>query len=121
MRERIIDTNPSPTIVPGAIAQAEGAASTVKLPVTLSAPSGRVVSVHWQTVNDDAVAPSDYTAASGTLTFQPGETSKTLTITIKTDKVREPDEFFEVAFSNPQHATVGGFLGLGFVKILNDD
>jgi hypothetical protein len=38
MRERIIDTNPSPTIVPGAIAQAEGAASTVKLPVTLSAP-----------------------------------------------------------------------------------
>jgi len=117
----IVDDDPPPQIVPGLVDQAEGAAATAKLPVRLSRKSALPITVHWQTENDTAVAPGDFTAASGTLTFQPGEDTKYVTVTIRDDRVKEPDELFEVACSNPTNATIGGIYGLGFIRLANDD
>jgi hypothetical protein len=117
----IVDDDPLPTLVPGAVSQQEGAATTISVPITLSAPSGRTVTAPWQTEDQTAKAGSDYTATSGTVTFAPGETTKYVTVTILNDSVREPDELFLIRFTGVTNAKLGGFYGVGLVGILNDD
>jgi endoglucanase len=68
-------------------------------------------------VGGTALAKSDYNAASGTLTFQPGVWSQT--ITVKTNRTREPDETFTVELFNAVGASVGDAIATG--TILNDD
>ncbi len=46
--------------------------------VTLDRPSTGTVTLNYATANGTATAGSDYVAGSGTLTFAPGETSKTI-------------------------------------------
>ena len=58
------------------------------------------LSVDYSTANGTAIAGQDYTAASGTLTFNDGETSKTISIPIAEDGTTEPDEFFTVTLRN---------------------
>jgi len=117
-----------PVVLPGSATTVEGDAGThvVQVPVALSAASASVVTVEWLTLNvpgfaSGAVSPSDYVAASGTVTFEPGQTAKTVALTINGDLVHEPDELAVVSFRNPSGATIGGFLGLGFAGITNDD
>src|SRR5262249_18964751 len=69
--------------------------------VVLSAASNRTVTVNYTTQDGTATAPSDYTAASGTLTFAPGETSKTVHVQVRGDTVVESDETFFVNLSAP--------------------
>src|SRR3954452_12484938 len=64
--------------------------------VTLSAASTLSVTVAYATGNGTATAGSDYRAASGTLTFAPGETIKTITILVNGDRIGEPNETFVV-------------------------
>ncbi|MFZ6820678.1 Calx-beta domain-containing protein, partial [Undibacterium sp. Ji22W] len=61
------------------------AAGTATFTVTLSAASGQTVSVGYNTSNGTATAGSDYTATSGTLTFNPGVTTQTITVNIAND------------------------------------
>ncbi len=117
----IIDDDPLPTVVPGAVSQPEGAATTVSVPIRLSAPSGRTVTAPWHTEDQTAKAGSDYTATSGTVTFAPGETTKYVTVTVLNDSVSEPDEGFLIRFTGATNAKLGGFYGVGLVEILNDD
>lgn len=79
----------------------------------------RSVRADYRTVAGTALAKSDYSAASGTLTFQPGVSSQTITITVKTDRTREPDETFTVELFNAVGASVGDAVATG--TILNDD
>jgi len=58
------------------------------------------VSCSWTTKDDTAVAPSDYTAASGQLKFASGETSQTITIEIKDDNSAEGEEQFFVEINS---------------------
>ena len=80
--------------------------STVNVVVNLSGASNQTVTVDYATTNGTATAGSDYLATSGTLQFDPGETSQTIAITILGDVTNEPAETFRVLFSNPQHATL---------------
>ena len=77
------------------------------------------MTVNYATANGTALAGSDYTAASGTLTFAPGQTSKTVTVNVTGDTVVEPNETFVVNLSAPTGATL--FDGQGLGTILNDD
>jgi Calx-beta domain len=65
------------------------------------------------------VADSDYQAASGTLTFAPGDTSKQITVLVNGDATVEPNETFPVNLSNPANATIADGQGQG--TIVNDD
>ena len=94
-------------------------ASKVTVPVTLSSGSNQSITVSYSTANGAALANSDYTSTSGTLTFQPGETSRTISISIKGDRTREADEKFTVQLSNAVGATMED--GSATVTILNDD
>jgi len=62
---------------------------------------------------------TDYVRANGTLTFSPGETSKTITVMVNGDLTYEPDEIFSVNLTNPANAVIGDGQGIG--TILNDD
>jgi hypothetical protein len=119
----IEDDDPVPVVRPGEARIAEGDADTsvLSIPVTLSAPSGRTVTVDWTTADADALAGEDYIAASGTLTFLPGETIKTVDIAVIGDTSDEPDETMLVVMSNPTNAKIGGFYGLGAGVIEDDD
>lgn len=88
--------------------------------LSLSAPSFETVSISFATVDGTARAPSDYTSVSGTKTFAPGQTSKTISVAIKGDTRREPNEQFIVnLFSPPANADVVDSIGVG--TIVNND
>ena len=61
---------------------------------TLDAISGREVMVAYATSDGSATAGRDYTAASGTVSFAPGDVTQTITIEILDDRLDEPDETF---------------------------
>ena len=59
------------------------------------------VTVDYRTVDGTAKAGIDYVAASGTLTFAPGEKSKEFDVTVKDDDVDDDGETFEIRLENP--------------------
>ncbi|TXI96752.1 MAG: retention module-containing protein, partial [Burkholderiaceae bacterium] len=82
------------------------AAGTLTYTVSLSSASPATVTVNYGTQNGTATAGSDYTAASGTLSFAPGETTKTITVPIANDTVYEGNENFQVNLSTASNATI---------------
>lgn len=66
------------------------------------------VTVEYATTDITAIAGQDYTATSGTLTFNGGETMKTFQIPILDDATTEPDETFLVALRNASSLEVLG-------------
>lgn len=70
-------------------------------------------------ITDEAGAGSDYTAKTGTLTFNPGETSQTVCIDVSGDDIYEDDETFALTLSSPTNATLVDADGIG--TIINDD
>jgi Calx-beta domain/FG-GAP-like repeat/FG-GAP repeat len=89
--------------------------------VTLSAAYDQPVTMSFRTVDGTATtSDSDYVAKTGTLTFNPGETSKTITIVVNGDNKKEADEtFFLDLFGNSSNSLFTKNRGLG--TILNDD
>ncbi|MDY3554378.1 Calx-beta domain-containing protein [Gemmata sp. JC717] len=115
----VVVTVGPPAVSIGNVTAAEGNAggTSFTFTVTLSTASTQTVTVSYATVAGTATAGADYTPAAGTLTFAPGETSKT--VTVLGDTTVEPDETFTVVLSNPTNATIGTGTGTG--TITNDD
>src|SRR5262249_32178175 len=74
--------------------------------VTLSAAYDQPVTMSFRTVDGTAKASTgDYVTKTGTLTFAPGETSKTITIEVKGDSKKEANEtFFVDLFANSSNS-----------------
>jgi Calx-beta domain/FG-GAP-like repeat len=89
--------------------------------VTLSVAYDETVTVNFATADGSArVSDHDYQAKSGTLTFLPGETTKTISILVYGDKKNEPNEWFAVNLSGASsNALLVDATGIG--TILNDD
>ena len=87
-------------------AVAEGNAANASFRVTLSPPSTQTVTVNYATSNGTAIAPSDYTAIAGTLTFTPGRTIHSIAVPIVTDTTPEGTETFTVNLSSATGATL---------------
>src|SRR5262249_30790713 len=86
--------------------------------VTLSPSKNVPVTVNWYTADGDyysspAFAGSDYTAASGTVTFAPGETSQQVTVQVTGDQHFESDETFYVYLYSPTNAIIGDGQAVG--------
>jgi len=101
------------------VVEGDRGSSKLQFTVSRSGSSEGTVGVSYRTVAGTALAKSDYTAASGTLTFPPGVWSQTITITVNTDRKREPNETFTVELFNPVGGTVDDAVATG--TILNDD
>src|SRR5262249_46114318 len=87
--------------------------------VSLSAPTDQTVTVNYSTADGTAVAGSDYEAASGTLTFDPGQTSQTVTVSVLGDTLSEASETFTLNLSSPTNATL--IQAQGTTTISDDD
>ena len=59
--------------------------------VSLSEPSTKTVTVNYQTANGTALAGSDYNAVSGKLSFARGETSRSILVPVRGDRLAEND------------------------------
>ena len=96
---------PGPARIRVADARAkEGKDASLDFAVTLSRAASGPVSVDYATKDGTAAAGADYTAASGTLTFAPGETAKTVSVALLDDSIDEGKETFTLRLSNPQGA-----------------
>ena len=83
--------------------------------VSTSNPSDRPISVTASAADDTAVAPGDYTGASGTLTLAPGETSKAFAVAVKGDVIDELDERFNVNLTAAVNAAIADAQGVGTI------
>ena len=84
-------------------------------PVTLNPASSQVVTVAYATQDDTAVADSDYTATSGTLRFEPGETIQNIQVATLRDAIAEPSESFTVELSDPVGTAITNSTGVGTI------
>jgi len=118
----IQDDDLPPSLKINDVSKSEGNStlSSFVFTVTLSAASGKTVSVNFATANGTATtADNDYVAKSGTVYFSPGQTTATITVQVRGGKSREPNETFFVNLSGAIDATVSDGQGLG--TIVNDD
>jgi hypothetical protein len=100
----------SPT-VSFAAAGSSGAESVtpVRLSVSLSAASGRAVTVPYAVSGTSSGGGVDYTLAGGALSFNPGTTSQTISFPVVDDAVFEGSETVVVTLGMPTNATLGAY------------
>ena len=113
------DVSPSISIADQAFNEGNAGTTTATFALTLSAASGRAVTVGYATADGSGLAGSDYGAASGTATFAIGSTTATVTVAVTADTVIEPDETFVLNLSAPSGATLARTQATG--TIIDDD
>lgn len=114
------DSVPEISISDASIVEGHRGTRTMTFTVTLSQPSNQRVTVTYKTANGTAkTSDRDYVARSGTITFLPGQTTRTITVKINGDRKREDDERFYVNLSRPRGAPIADAQGEG--TIFNDD
>jgi CSLREA domain-containing protein len=115
------DQHPSPAISISDLTVSEGNSGTVNVnfQITLSAPISQPVTVTFITANGTAVSGTDYEGTSGTVTFNPGETSKTITVLVDGDTVVEGNETFFVNLTSATNGIITDAQGIG--TIVDDD
>jgi hypothetical protein len=102
------DQPPLITINDAVVVEGDSGTKNMQFTVSLSAVSGKTVSVGYATLGGTATSGKDFRPVSGTLTFSPGVTSRTFTVAIIGDLTDEADvETFQVQLSD----AVNGMLG----------
>ena len=109
-------TEPQLTVSSGEDDEDEG---SFVFTVTLNPSSLQTVTVDYATGGGTATSGSDYTPASGSLTFAPGDTTKDVTVTIADDDVDESDETFNLTLSDAVNAIIP--IPTGTATIKDDD
>ncbi|MGH7139811.1 MAG: Calx-beta domain-containing protein, partial [Pirellulales bacterium] len=95
-----------------------GPSSVAAFTVSLAGPVPGTTTVNYSTADGTARAGRDYVAASGTLTFAPGETAKTILVSTIDDGVAGPTKAFSINLSNPTGGVITTGQGIG--TILDD-
>lgn len=120
--EEPTDTRPAASI--SSVARAEdadgGATTTFEFHVTLDHASDETVVITAQTFADTALAGSDFTSKLQSLTFAPGETDKTFTVSVINDSVFEAEEQFRVVLSDPINSTIATSEAIGTIQVDGD-
>ena len=114
----IIDDDSAPTLSVDFAAASEGDSGQTPMTVTLrlSNPTSFPVSVNYSTADGTAVAPADYAASSGTVSFGPEAETATFTVMLNGDTVDELNESVFINFSNPVNVTLpAGLQATGFI------
>jgi hypothetical protein len=105
----INDDDPVPTVSigdGGVVEGDSGELTTISFPLTLSAKSGRPITLAYTTADDTAQAPGDYLAASGTVTIKAGTVESSISVPVVGDELIEGDERFALDLSAPLHVTI---------------
>lgn len=92
---------------------------TIAFGLTLSEPSGYEISVAHDVIDGTATTGVDHDGSSGTTTFPPGSTTRTVSVSVIDDEEVEDDETLAVRLRDPVHATIGDGEAIG--TIVDDD
>lgn len=106
---------PALSIYDVVVAEGTNGTVTAAFAISLSVASDQTITVDFATADGSALAGSDYVASTGTLTFAPGQTNQTLSVTVTADEPLEADEDFFVTLSNPANAVVARAQGRGLI------
>lgn len=87
--------------------------------ISLSKAYSKVVSVNYSTTEGFAKATEDFNQSSQTISFQPGETQKSISIAVIGDDMKEGNDDFKIILSGAVNATIGKSTGLAVIE--NDD
>ena len=118
--EKVRGLTPSSVSISDAtVAEGNAGGTALSFSVQLSKAAKKPASVHYATADGSAAAPADYASASGTIAFAPGETTKSISVSIVGDASVEQDETLTVALSAPVNAVLGTASATGTIK--NDD
>ena len=118
----LLDDDETIRVLSIADAEAVESEGEMHFEVTLDGPSAREVTLRYATaepamaVDSVAVADVDYGRASGTLTFSPGEVSRTVPVSVLDDALDEADEAFALVLSDLHGAMLGRGSGLGTIR-----
>jgi len=117
----IFDNDPQPSMSIGDVSVTEGSSGTTNavFTVTLSAASSFTVAANFATADGSAVAPSDYLLSNAVVTFNPGELTKTVSVTVNGDTTPEGHETFLGNLTNASNAFLQDSQGVA--TILSDD
>jgi subtilisin family serine protease/disulfide oxidoreductase YuzD/DNA-binding cell septation regulator SpoVG/subtilisin-like proprotein convertase family protein len=115
----VVAAPPRVTVGDVSIAEGNSGTSLATFTVRLSNPIDQQVTVDYATADGTGVAGDDYDAASGTITFAPGETEQTIMVAVRGDLTDELDETFLVNLSNANGATISDAQAVGTIK--NDE
>jgi hypothetical protein len=118
----ILDDDDAPLVSIGDFSRNEGnhrQTTSFTFTVSLSEVSGKWVTVNYATANGTAVSGSDYNASSSSVSIAPGQTTATITITVRGDKSKEANETFFVDLTSATNGTINDSRGIG--TIVNDD
>jgi hypothetical protein len=117
----IVDDDGAPglTVHDTGIDEGDVGTTAATFKVTLSSASTHTVTVHYTTADGSAVAPSDYATKTGTITFAPGQKTKTVKINVKGDTHVEPNEVFYLNLFSATNATLADPVGACVIR--NDD
>jgi ELWxxDGT repeat protein len=113
------DSNRTLSLSPLAVSVNEPLAGSAEavFTVALSAAAGRTVTVDYVTANGTALSGSDYTTTTGTLSFEPGDLTKTIAVPVLADAVVEGPETFTLTLSGPTNGTIGAGAGSAVATI----
>jgi ELWxxDGT repeat protein len=100
------------------VAESDSGTANAKFTVTLSPAASKSVTVDYATADGTATSGSDYTSAMGTLTFAPGETSKSIDVAVRGDTSPENNETFFMTLKNAVGATLAR---TGAFAVIDDD
>ena len=116
----ILDNDPPPdaSIADASVAEGNFSSNFLTFQITLSAASGKTVSLAYSTVANTATA-QDFTVSSGNLSIAPGQTMVNIAIPIAPDRLSEDDETFSIILSNPTNVALTRATATG--TIINDD
>ncbi|MBK8933422.1 MAG: hypothetical protein IPM76_14120 [Chloroflexi bacterium] len=117
LRLGVDEVPPQISVADTAVTEGNSGATNATFTVSLSAASSQTVTVDYATANGTAVSGSDYTAVSGSLTFTPGQTSKTVPVAILGDVIDEgSSEQFGFNLSNPGNGVLGDGQAVGTIQ-----
>ena len=126
---RRFDAGPNPEVSgvwPIGVPEGDAGTSLAELEIKLSHPSVGPTIVNWQTGNittggTPATAGEDYTASAGVVTFERGQTSKSVFVPILGDTKYEWNERFELRLTSADGATISPLGAATGATIFNDD
>ena len=116
--QQVVNT-PAISIADTSVVEGNSGTTNAQFHVTLSNVSPAAVTVHYATGDETAAAPDDYTAASGSVTFAPGELEHIVTVVVIGDTILNGTRTFVVNLTTPVNGTVIRAQAIG--TIVDDD
>jgi len=119
----IVDDDIPEVSISGGASVTEGniGTTTGAFTISLDNPSLKIVTVNYATAGNTAESDIDFTADSGTLTFAPGDTSKTVNVDVIGEELDEDNETFYVNLTSPSNAIIGEAQDQAECTIIDDD